>query len=200
MEENRIKRTAEEDLENSDSFITKVTDFFIKLMDKFTKGKYNTLEEQAFFADEKNLYDEKGNITPEYQKKIEEFEDYVRKNSVDDFLLDVHSKDSKEFGLAYDEGEKMILKQSNAFIADQVEIQKEIEKARMDSINNERTFDFDKWFDDYSLSHNLNDEERKKAKEYILDTIGELQDNEASCGEQELSVSKILSKVMEETK
>lgn len=198
--EKEITNPQEKKVESPDSFITRVTDFFIKLMDKFTKGKYKTPEEQAFFADEKNLYDENGQLTPEYQKKIDEFEEYVRDNSVDDFLKETHSVDSEDFGPAYTEDEKTILNQSNAFIADQVEIQKEIEKARMEAIRSKREFDFDKWFDDYSLTHNLNDEERTKAREYILDIIKDLHDNEGSCGEQELSVSKILSKEIEETK
>ena len=95
------KKLQETTDENENTFLSKIADFFIKLMEKYTKGKYSTPEEQAFFADESNLYDEKGNITPEYQKKINEYEEYCRNNSADDFLVEIHSKDSEEFGAAY---------------------------------------------------------------------------------------------------
>ena len=61
------------------SFLSRVTIFFSKLMERFTNGKYSTPEEKAFFGDENNLYDEEGNLTPEYQKRIKEYEDLIMK-------------------------------------------------------------------------------------------------------------------------
>ena len=61
------------------SFLSRINDFFIKLMDKYTKGRYSTPEEKSFFDDDKNLYsfDDKGNVvlTQEYQRKIDELQE-----------------------------------------------------------------------------------------------------------------------------
>lgn len=49
-------------------FMKGVIKWFQNLMDKFTRGKYSS-EEAEFFSDESNLYDENGDLKPEYEKK-----------------------------------------------------------------------------------------------------------------------------------
>lgn len=62
-------------------------DYFIDLLNRFMGKKSNYEADKKFFEDEKNLYDEKGKPTPAYQQKMKEYEEYLSKNSMSDFLL-----------------------------------------------------------------------------------------------------------------
>lgn len=174
QENKKLQETAEE---IEDSFLSRVINFFQKLMVKFTKGKYSTPEEQAFFSDEKNLYDENGRLTPQYQKKIKEYEEYVKSQNVDEFLHEVHSKDSEEFGPAYDENEMAIMDNSNAFISEQEQIEKDLEESKDFAARKRESFDLDAWLLDYLKQYGICDdvdEAYGKIRDMILDELEKL--------------------------
>lgn len=190
-EDNKKQNDKEED----STFLSKVMDFFIKLMDKFTDGKYSTKEEQEFFADEKNLYDENGDITPEYQRKIDEFEEQVNAKSADDFLQEVHEKDSEELGEAYDESEKTILSSACDFITNQLDIVKALEEAKAEAIRNGRPFDFDNWMMEYIKLNNPTNEEITIAQKFFIESIEELDldKNEAEVEAYQITIDESLN-------
>lgn len=166
-----LEMTKEEEI----SFMSRITEFFVKLMDKFTKGKYSTPEEQEFFSDEKNLYNEDGSFTEEYQRRIDELEEYVRHNSVDDFLVEVHSKDSEEFGPAYNENEVAILKSGLGYISKQQEIVAEIIAAKKMAKRKGIPFDFDTYLKKRIEQEGDDFEEAKEnIREYVKENIEEI--------------------------
>lgn len=174
QENKKLQGTTEE---NEDSLLSRVINFFQKLMVKFTKGKYSTPEEQAFFSDEKNLYDENGKLTPQYQEKIKEYEEYVKSLDLDEFLHEVHSKDSEEFGPAYNENEMAIMDNSNAFISDQEQIEKDLEESKDSAARKGETFDLDAWLLDYLKQHGICDdidEAYGKMRDMVLDELEKL--------------------------
>ena len=206
QENKKLQKTAEE---NEDSFLSRVINFFQKLMVKFTKGKYSTPEEQAFFSDEKNLYDENGRLTPQYQKKIKEYEEYVKSQDVDEFLHEVHSKDSEEFGPAYDENEMAIMESAIGFISNQDEIEKDIEKSKDEAEWNDKPFDLDVWLANYvkeqGICENVN-EVMEIIKDMILDELEKLEKEIKEIDEDDIyqitkkiSVKEIYQKTMDET-
>lgn len=155
-------------------FMKGVIKWFQALMDKYTHGKYSSSEEMAFFSDESNLYDENGDLKPEYEKKIEEYEHYIVENNVNKFLKDTHSVDSDEFGDAYDEYEKQMIDSACSFIDDQENIVK-ILQAEKDRVFFEgKEFDFDQWFEEYAKQHNISSEDIEKAKQDFAEQIDEI--------------------------
>ena len=172
QEEDNKKRN---DKEDDGSFLSKVMDFFIKLMDKFTDGKYSTKEEQDFFADEKNLYDEKGDITPEYQRRFVEFEEMIRNKNVDEFLHEIHSTDSEEFGPAYNETEMTILKSALDYVTSQQQIVYEIIEAKKSAMRKKIPFDFDFFIKKRVEQEGCDVEEAiENLREYVKEHIEEI--------------------------
>ena len=173
--EQENKKLQEMTKEEEISFLSRITEFFVKLMDKFTKGKYSTQEEQEFFSDEKNLYNEDGSFTEEYQRRIDELEEYVRHNSVDGFLVEVHSKDSEEFGPAYNENEVAILKSGLGFISEQQKIVAEIIAAKKMAKRKGIPFDFDSYLRKKIEQEGGDFEEAKEnIREYVKENIEEI--------------------------
>lgn len=173
--EQENKKLQEMTEEKEDSFLSRVTEFFIKLLDKYTKGKYSTPEEQAFFEDEKNLYDERGNITPEYQKRMDELEEYVRNNSVDNFLEKIHSEDSEDFGPAYNENEMAILNSGLEFISQQHKTVAEIIAAKKSAKRKGIPFDFDEYLRKKVEQEGDDFEEAKdNIREYVKEHVDEV--------------------------
>lgn len=193
-------------LRDDSSFLSRVTDFFSKLMDKFTNGKYSTPEEKSFFGDENNLYDEDGNLTPEYQKRIKDYEDLIKSKNVDEFLHEVHSEDSEEFGPAYNDNELAILSNSNDFISEKEIIERDLDKSKKESADNDEPFDLDAWLDDYVLKNNLcenGDKAREIIKDMILDELEavkkEMEEYEVNQIVQGFNVREIVKRAMDET-
>ena len=153
-------------------FIEGVIKWFQNLMDKYTRGKYSSEEETRFFSDESNLYDENGDLKPEYEKRIEEYEHYIVKNDVNKFLKDTHSVDTDEFGNAYDEYEKQMLDSACSFIDDQEDI------VRMLQVEKDKVFfegkEFDQWFEEYAILHDISSEDIVKAKQDFVEQIDEI--------------------------
>lgn len=201
-EDNKKKNEKEDD----GTFLSKVMDFFIKLMDKFTDGKYSTKEEQEFFADEKNLYDENGDITPEYQRRIDEFEEQLRNKNVDDFLHEIHSTDSEEFGPAYNETEMAILENSNEYISSQEQIAEDLENSKIESAEKDNYFDLDAWLDEYVKEQGIcenGDKAREIIKKMILDEL-EIVDRELDESEmieiiKGMNVRECIQKIIDDT-
>lgn len=188
------------------SFLSRVTVFFSKLMERFTNGKYSTPEEKAFFGDENNLYDEEGNLTPEYQKRIKEYEDFIKSKNVDDFLRGVHSEDSEEFGPAYNDNELAILSSSNDFISEKEIIERDLDKLKKECADNDEPFDLDAWLDDYVTKNNLcenGDKAREIIKDMILDELEavkkEMDEYEVDKLVQGFDVREIIKRTMDET-
>lgn len=160
--------------ESEKTFLSKVSEFFIKLLEKFSKGRYSTPEEQAFFADEKNLYDENGRLTEAYQKKIKEYEEYVKKQDTDQFLHEIHSQNSEEFGTAYNETEMAILDNASAFISDQEKIVRDLEQSKDATEHNDTPFDLDAWLAGYLKKQGICDDINfayEKIRDIILDEL-----------------------------
>lgn len=155
-------------------FMEGVIKWFQKLMDKYTRGKYSSEEEIRFFSDESNLYDENGDLKPEYEKKIEEYEQYIVENDVNKFLNDTHSVDSEEFGDAYDEYEKQMLHSACSFIDDQEDIVRMLQVEKNKVFFEGKEFDFDQWFEEYAKLHNISSEEIEKAKQNFAEQIDEI--------------------------
>lgn len=74
----------------SESISKKMLDFmervFIKFFGKMPSDKKEELD--AFMGDEKNLYNEDGSLTDEYNKKIKEMENYCKENPIEELLYD----------------------------------------------------------------------------------------------------------------
>ena len=155
-------------------FVEGVIKWFQTLVDKYTCGKYSSEEDVAFFSDESNLYDENGNLKPEYEKKIEEYEKYIAENDVNKFLKDTHSVDSDEFGKAYDENEMQMLDSACSFIDEQEELVKILQAEKDKVFFEEKEFDFDQWFEEYAKRQNFSSEDIEKAKENFFEQIDDL--------------------------
>ena len=80
-------------------------------------------------------------------------------------------------------------------LTDQEKIVDDLERARL-----KKTFDFDSWFDEYAKLNNWNEEDRKKAREYILDVISDLRPADVMKEDQSISAGEILAKAIDETK
>lgn len=161
------------------SFLSRINDFFIKLMDKYTKGRYSTPEEKSFFDDDKNLYsfDDKGNVvlTQEYQRKIDELQEYVRNNSVDEFLVNVHSQGSEDFGSAYSEDELTILKNGLDYISTQQKLFAEISAAKKSAMKKSIPFNLDDYLKKKVEQEGGNYEDAKEnIKQYVIEHINEI--------------------------
>lgn len=155
-------------------FIEGVIKWFQNLMDKYTHGKYSSEEETRFFSDESNLYDENGDLKPEYEKRIEEYEHYIVKNDVNKFLKDTHSVDTDEFGNAYDEYEKQMLDSACSFIDDQEDIVRMLQVEKDKVFFEGKEFDFDQWFEEYAKLHDISSEDIDKAKQDFVEQIDEI--------------------------
>lgn len=190
------------------SFLSRVTEYFLKLMDKFTQGKYATPEEHAFFADEENLYDENGKPTEAYLKKIKEYEDHVKSHDVNEFISDVHCQDSKEFGTAYNETEMAIIENANAFIDNQKRIEKDLEAAKDIAASKEVTFDVDVWLLDYLKQNEIYEtptEVYARIRDMVLDELGqieiemnEIEENDMYKISQKINIREFYQKIMSE--
>lgn len=207
--EQEIKKQQEQVVENNESFFSKVFGYFTKLMSRFTKGKYSTPEEKAFFSDEKNLYDENGKITPQYQKKIKEFEDYVRNQNVDEFLREVHCKDTEDFGPAYNDNEMSIMQSAIAFIDDQVLIEEELERTKDNASLNDEDFDLDDWLKEYLKKQHFTDDISlvyDKIREMVLDELEEVkkeineieEDDVYQIMQKKINIKEIFQKTVDE--
>lgn len=155
-------------------FVEGVIKWFQTLMDKYTHGKYSSEKEKAFFSDDSNLYDKKGKPTPEYKEKIKEFEAYIEKNDVNNFLNETHSVDSEEFGKAYNLTELQILNNACSFIDDQYKIVLLLKKAKQKALLKKTKFDFDEWFKDYATNNNITQDNIEEAKKAFLGDIDTL--------------------------
>lgn len=71
-------------------------DYFLSLLDRFMGKKPKYEEDKTFFEDDKNLYDEEGELTPAYQRKIKEYEEYLKENSMNDFLKGEMNQDETD--------------------------------------------------------------------------------------------------------
>lgn len=178
--EQENKKLQEQKEEDDDSFWSKITELFVKLLDKYTKGKYTTKEERAFFEDENNLYqyNEKtglNELTPEYQKKVDELEEYIRNNSVDTFIEEIHSHDSDDYGPAYNENEMAILNSGLEFISQQHKIVAEIIAAKKSAKRKGIPFDFDEYLRKKVEQEGGNFEEAKdNIREYMKEHVDEV--------------------------
>ncbi|MBQ0141996.1 MAG: hypothetical protein KBT06_04230 [Prevotellaceae bacterium] len=155
-------------------FVEGVIKWFQTLMEKYTHGKYSSEEEKAFFSNDSNLYDEKGEPTPEYKEKIKEFEAYIEKNDVDSFLNETHSIDTEEFGKAYNSSELQILDSACSFINDQQQIVLLLKKAKQKALLKRTKFDFDEWFKDYASKNDITQDNIEEAKKAFLGDIDTL--------------------------
>lgn len=155
-------------------FVEGVIKWFQNLMEKYTRGKYSSEEQKAFFSDDLNLYDSKGKPTPEYKEKIKEFETYIGENDVNKFLYETHSVDSVEFGKAYNPAELHILINACSFIDDQTQIVLLLKKAKQTAFLKKTKFDFDEWFKDYASKNNITQDNIEEAKKAFLGDIDTL--------------------------
>lgn len=82
--------------ENNNKKSFSLMNYFIDLLSRFMGKKTNYEADKKFFEDEENLYDAKGKPTPAYQQKMKEYEEYLHKNSMSDFLLKNEVEDESD--------------------------------------------------------------------------------------------------------
>lgn len=84
----------EEEIQKTEEF--SLMNYFLSLLDRFMGKKPEYEKDKSFFEDEKNLYDKKGKLTPAYEQKIAEYEQYLKENNMTDFLKEEVSQDKTD--------------------------------------------------------------------------------------------------------
>ena len=83
----------ENEMERNISFAERVISKVRNILDKYMEGFAGYDELKKFMDDDNNLYDSNGLPTEEYQKKIAEVEEYVKKTSIDSTISSMISHD-----------------------------------------------------------------------------------------------------------
>lgn len=80
-------------------FADKVWGTLNKILDRFLSRNPQEAELREFMDDESNLYNEDGQLTEAYKKRIKEMEEYVLKHSIDDDIKTTLAHDDVEVAM-----------------------------------------------------------------------------------------------------
>lgn len=136
-------------------------EYFLSLLDRFMGKKPGYEADTKFFEDDKNLYDEEGELTPAYQQKIKEYERYLKENNMNDFL---------KGEVCQDETDRIVVDTVCEYSDRRRELMADYERARKEG---GRDFDPDQWVEERVLVYGKSEKEKEELSVLMQELLAE---------------------------